>query len=307
MRKSFYLLLIGLLTCTAIVAQTEDVNGADVRIRDGWVRSTAVEGMTMEAGSITAAYMTIENIGKDDLRLVAASTPITETVEIHETTLEDDVMRMNELEDGLLVEAESAATLEPGGLHIMLIDLERDLLLGEAISLTLTFALTGDEDEQTMFDVVTGLPVLEMMPPDSAPLIVNAAWTRPTVADAEAAEDADVPPTPNAIYMQITNPGEDDLTLVSAVTDTAAFVEIHETMLADDVMRMAQLEDGLTIPAGETVTLEPGGLHIMLIELQQNFVPDEAILLELTLDSGAMMTVAVPVYDRDMFMMMIDD
>jgi len=72
-----------------------------------------------------------------------------------------------------------------------------------------------------------------------------------------------------AAYMAITNTGEADEVLISAATDIADAVELHTMEMKDGVMRMRQIEGGMTIPAGETVAFEPGGKHLMLIGLNR--------------------------------------
>ncbi len=88
-----------------------------------------------------------------------------------------------------------------------------------------------------------------------------------------------------ASYMIITNNGEDDDALVSAETQAATTVEIHQTMMENEVMRMMPAED-TSIPAGGALTMEPGGIHLMLINLQQDLKVDETITLTLTFESG---------------------
>lgn len=69
------------------------------------------------------------------------------------------------------------------------------------------------------------------------------------------------------VYMTITNEGDVDDELVGATTDRAQMVEVHEMVVEDEVGRMVPVDGPLEIPAGESVALEPGGLHVMLIGL----------------------------------------
>lgn len=73
--------------------------------------------------------------------------------------------------------------------------------------------------------------------------------------------------TMSAAFMQITNDGAENKTLVSANAPWAASIEIHTHIHDNGVMRMRQLP-ALDIPAGDTVILQPGGLHLMLFGLQ---------------------------------------
>lgn len=98
-----------------------------------------------------------------------------------------------------------------------------------------------------------------------------------------------------AAYLTITNNGDEDETLLAAKTDVAGAVEIHETKMDGDVMRMAPLKDGLVIPAGETVALEPGGTHLMLIGLTKSLIAGGTFELTLTFAQAGDVTVTVPI------------
>ena len=86
-------------------------------------------------------------------------------------------------------------------------------------------------------------------------LKIQHPWSRPTVAGVGVG------------YMVIVNAGKADA-LVAASTPVAARVEIHQTRIEGGIMRMRQVEK-VELPAGATVRLQPGGLHMMLIGLAQ--------------------------------------
>jgi protein SCO1/2 len=111
-------------------------------------------------------------------------------------------------------------------------------------------------------------------------LYVAGAWARPST------EGNDV----SAAYLQITNRGDHDERLVSASTDAAHMTEIHTMQMHDDVMQMRRVEH-IEIPAGETVVLRPGGLHIMLMGLTHPLIEGDTLALTLTFESG--MTIQV--------------
>jgi hypothetical protein len=79
------------------------------------------------------------NTGDSDDRLVAASSPVAERVELHTMTMDGDVMRMRELEDGIALPAGEMVELAPGGLHVMFIGLSGPFVAGEEVQVTLTF------------------------------------------------------------------------------------------------------------------------------------------------------------------------
>nr|HPM53032.1 copper chaperone PCu(A)C [Rhodoglobus sp.] len=72
----------------------------------------------------------------------------------------------------------------------------------------------------------------------------------------------------SAAFGVLSNAGDADVTIVSASTEASPMVELHETVANDaGEMVMQPKEGGFVIPAGGTLTLEPGANHIMLMGL----------------------------------------
>ncbi|HWV20124.1 MAG TPA: copper chaperone PCu(A)C [Devosia sp.] len=92
-------------------------------------------------------------------------------------------------------------------------------------------------------------------------------------------------------FMTITNKGAEDDRLVSVKTDIAKEAQIHEMAMEGDVMKMRQLKDGLALPAGETVTLEPGGLHLMFMGLNGAIKEGDLVPVTLTFERAGTVTV----------------
>lgn len=82
-------------------------------------------------------------------------------------------------------------------------------------------------------------------------------------------------------YATIANHGAEDDRLVSVSSPVGSSAEIHEMAHREGVMTMRELPEGLPIPAGETVVLAPGGLHVMINGLTAPLTKGET--LELTL------------------------
>jgi copper(I)-binding protein len=70
-------------------------------------------------------------------------------------------------------------------------------------------------------------------------------------------------------YLTVTNAGKTPDTLIAVETPAAGKADIHTGSVKGGVMRMRKLPHGLTIPAGRTATLAPGGDHLMLLKLKQ--------------------------------------
>jgi copper(I)-binding protein len=113
-----------------------------------------------------------------------------------------------------------------------------------------------------------------------------------------------VPPgQPNsAAFMAITNHDDQDHALVSASSSVSEVTELHTHTMEDGMMKMRQIEK-IELPAGETVKLQPGGLHVMLIGLHDGFAPDTKAEITLRFDTGEALNVSAPVKRLQMKMM----
>jgi uncharacterized protein YcnI/copper(I)-binding protein len=116
-------------------------------------------------------------------------------------------------------------------------------------------------------------------------LAVEGAWTRATADGAKV----------GAGYLTIRNTGSAADTLVAVKTSVAGRGEIHDMTMTDGVMRMRHLPDGIEIPAGGNVSLQPGGMHLMFMDLKEPLVEGATVTVTLTFKSGATGDVVLPV------------
>jgi copper(I)-binding protein len=128
---------LGLLMALAglLLAACGDANQG-IAVTEAWVRSSS---MLDRAG---AAYMLISNGGAEADRLLSVTSDVASVIEIHETTEMNGMMEMAPV-TALPVPAHGQTELAPGGLHIMLIDLTRELTPGAEVTLTLNFEKAG--------------------------------------------------------------------------------------------------------------------------------------------------------------------
>ena len=115
--------------------------GPAVTVEQPWAR--AATRPADAPGGTSAVYLTLRNTGSVDDRLLGASSDVADLTEVHRTTVEDGVMRMRPAGPQDLP-AGGVLTLQPGGLHVMLIDLRRDLTAGERLTVTLQLERAGD-------------------------------------------------------------------------------------------------------------------------------------------------------------------
>jgi iron complex outermembrane receptor protein len=116
--------------------QAHDFSAGSITIGHPWSRPTA-SGMPMGV-----AYFTLTNRGKTEDALTAAETPVAARVEFHQTQLTDGIARMRPLTQ-IVIAPGKTVKVEPGGIHIMLVELNRALEAGDSIPMTLTFRIAG--------------------------------------------------------------------------------------------------------------------------------------------------------------------
>jgi copper(I)-binding protein len=123
-----------LATAAALIAGGAIAAGA-VQIDGAWSRPAP-------QGGTGVGYVTLTSRGKPD-RLLSASTPVAERIEIHESMVMDGKAMMHPRPGGVTLPADKAVTLAPGGLHMMMIGLKKPLKVGEAVPVTLKFEKAG--------------------------------------------------------------------------------------------------------------------------------------------------------------------
>jgi copper(I)-binding protein len=192
------------------------------------------------------------------------------------------------------------------------------LLLAPLAASALIFSLAacGSDDDgassdtvvETTDDMATGTTMADDMASDDMAEMPGGEATVGDLAvtDAWARQPADGQ-TASAAYATITNNGDTDVTLIGGSVPFDATVEIHETLMGDDgSMQMQEREDGFVIPAGGSFTLEPGGPHIMLLDIDPaDFVGE--IDVTMIFDDGTELTVTAPVRSIDGMDMDMDE
>lgn len=130
-------LTLGLGATLAAPALAHDYRHGGLVIDHPWSRATP------DGAGVGAGYMVIRNEGEEADRLVGGAAPFAGRVEIHEMAVEDGVMRMRALEDGLEIPPGTSIALKPGGYHVMFMQLQEPLVEGEVREATLEFANAG--------------------------------------------------------------------------------------------------------------------------------------------------------------------
>lgn len=126
MRRATAALALLLLSGVPAVAQQPSIY-----VRGAWARATS------PSQTVGVVFLTLIDVGPAD-RLVSLTSPIGDSVELHETTNDAGVMRMRPVE-GLNLTPGQTLQLKPGGYHLMVVGLKHPLMAGSSFPLTLNF------------------------------------------------------------------------------------------------------------------------------------------------------------------------
>lgn len=119
---------------------------------------------------------------------------------------------------------------------------------------------------------------------DGEGIEVEGAWARPGSEGRMS-----------AAYLLITNFEETADTLINLESNASQLTELHESYEMEEGMSGMREVEHLVIPSRTTVRLEPGGLHVMLIQLLRDYSEGDVIELTLEFSGGQMVTVSIPV------------
>jgi hypothetical protein len=130
-------LLLATFLVAAHAAQAHSFELGNLKIGHPYARTT-VPGQTAGGG-----FLSIENKGGSDDRLLSARAAVSQAVELHTMSMEGNVMKMRPV-DAIAVPAGKTVKLEPGGLHIMFVGLKAPLAEGDSFPMTLRFEKAGE-------------------------------------------------------------------------------------------------------------------------------------------------------------------
>lgn len=143
--RSGALLALAAFALIAAPATAHEYKAGALMIDHPWSRAT-VPGVKVAGG-----YLAIMNHGDKPDRLVSVSVPFAERAEMHESSVEDGVARMREIEGGVEIAPGATVTFAPGGKHLMFIGMKEALTKGQKVKGELTFETAGKVEVE--FDV----------------------------------------------------------------------------------------------------------------------------------------------------------
>jgi copper(I)-binding protein len=140
MKRFFMVVFISLtflLNAPVIACEFHEAMSGSLQISDAWTREIPPAAQT------GGAYLTIANTGLESDVLLGGSADFADLIEIHNMTMENGVMSMFPLQDGLIIPAGAAVELKPGGLHVMMMGVNASFKKGDMVSIDLTFEKAG--------------------------------------------------------------------------------------------------------------------------------------------------------------------
>ena len=163
----------------------------------------------------------------------------------------------------------------------------RSAILPFSVAAALSLTACGAQDAQQSADnsATTSAEAGDEAGADQAAdggVTLDGAWVKAT--------DEDM----TAIFGTLSNHSDADVTLESAEVDVDADAELHEVVQEAGSSVMQEVDGGLEIPAGGELNLEPGGYHIMLVELGEPITPGQDLELTLRFSDGSETVTTVP-------------
>ena len=131
-------------------AAADDDTLGDLRIEHAWSRATP-PGTPVGVG-----YLVIANDGEEADRLLGAQSPVAARVQLHRSIKRDGMSTMKHQDNGVAIPPGGQVTLEPGGYHLMLMQLDAPLETGDRVPVTLRFRRAGEVTVELAVRPLTG-------------------------------------------------------------------------------------------------------------------------------------------------------
>jgi copper(I)-binding protein len=129
--------IIWLLFITTMIVLTSGCSAGELKVTDAWARK-------MSQGQNSAVYYILNNSTPTDDVLLGALTTVASNAEVHKSVMNDQGVMSMQPQETVTVPSKGRVVFEPGGLHLMLFDLRKDLKIGDTFPLTFVFEDAGN-------------------------------------------------------------------------------------------------------------------------------------------------------------------
>ena len=149
------ILLAAMLTLAANAASAHDYKAGSIQIEHPWARATP-KGATIAGG-----YMKLVNTGATADRLIGGTNADSEKFEIHEMSMDNGVMKMRPLPNGIEIKPGETVEFKPGGYHLMFVGITQPVEQGKRVKGTLEFEKAGSVDVEYVVEAIGGMPKMD--------------------------------------------------------------------------------------------------------------------------------------------------
>jgi len=146
------ILFAGALALLASSAFAHEYKLGNLQIGHPWARATP------KGAAVGGGYLKITNTGTTPDRLISGTSAVSGRFEVHEMSMDNGVMKMRQLKDGIEIKPGETVELKPGGFHIMMVDLKQPIKEGERVKGTLVFEKAGTIEIEYAVVPVGGSP-----------------------------------------------------------------------------------------------------------------------------------------------------
>ena len=153
--KSLLLALVFALAASS--ASAHEYKVGSIEIKHPWARATP------KGAEIAGGYMKLINTGTEPDRLVGGTNANSEKFEMHEMSMDNGVMKMRPLPNGIEIKPGQTVELKPGSYHLMFVGLKQPFEKGKRVKGTLKFEKAGSVDVEYVVEAVGGTPKMEGM------------------------------------------------------------------------------------------------------------------------------------------------
>ena len=140
------------LTFAASAARAHDYKAGSIEIKHPWSRATP------KGASVAGGYMKLINTGTTPDRLIGGSTEVAGKFEIHEMSMDNGVMKMRPLANGIEIKPGETVEFKPGGYHLMFVGINKPVEKGKMVKGTLEFEKAGKVDVEYAVEAIGGAP-----------------------------------------------------------------------------------------------------------------------------------------------------
>jgi len=148
--KSFLLAAMLVFATTAVSAH--EYKAGSIEIKHPWSRATP------KGASVAGGYLKLINTGTAPDRLVGGTSEIAGKFEIHEMSMDNGVMKMRPLANGIEIKPGQTVEFKPGGYHLMFVGISKPLEQGKRVKGTLEFEKAGKVDVEYAVEAIGGTP-----------------------------------------------------------------------------------------------------------------------------------------------------